>query len=229
MTNDAVKRWRRKQLGVTAGTTPDGVYGCWSKIKTGWRTLTFLSDLDGHTTGKYQWSRGTMARQGYTAAGNSEPAVDPRTKPGMEVSASSFSKLTAFGYPGCSITAPCTFSLPLFALNLPQAPVWKRNESLQEATPPPPPHGSLQKHLESIQRETDRVLKSWCGGTITERCRKERNVTGFTPTTQPNKSTGGSAVDSKHDEFSERWRWECPAVVKTAALQEIITVKVDPS
>lgn len=102
-------------------------------------------------------------------------------------------------------------------------------KAFRRPPPPPPPHGSLQKHLESIQRETDRVLKSWCGGTITERCREERNVTGFTPTTQPNKSTGGSAVDSKHDEFSERWRWECPAVVKTAALQEIITVKVDPS
>lgn len=204
------------------GNTPAGVYGCWSKIKTGWRRLMFLSELD---TGKYQWSRGIVAQQGYTAAGNSEPA-DPRTKAGVEVSASRCSKLTAFGSPGCSITAPCTFSLPLFALNLPQAPVWKRNESLQEATPP---HGSLQKHLESIQRETDRVLKSWCGGTITERCREERNVTGFTPTTQPNKSTGGSAVDSKHDDFSERWRRECPAVVKTAALQQIVAVKVDPN
>lgn len=45
----------------------------------------FLSELDRHTTGQYQWSRGTMAEQGYAAAGNSEPAVDPRTKPGMEV------------------------------------------------------------------------------------------------------------------------------------------------
>lgn len=78
---------------------------------------------------------------------------------------------------------------------------------------PPPPHGSLQKHLESIQRETDRVLKSWCGGTITERCREERNVTGFTPTTQPNTSTGGSAVDSQHDDFSERWRWRRNALL----------------
>lgn len=163
-----------------------------------------------------------MGKRDQGLAGNSEPAVDPRTKAGMAVSAFSCSKLAAFGYPGCSITVH-SLSSPLCTESSPSTCLeeeWKPSGGHPPS--PAPPHGSLQKHLESIQRETDRVLKSWCGGTTAERCREERNVTGFTPTTQPNKSTGGSAVDSKHDDFSERWRWECPAVGKTAAPQEVI-------
>lgn len=218
MNNDALKRWRRKQLGVTTGTPPDGVYGCWSKIKTGWRRLMFLSELDRHTTGKYQWSRGTRAQQvTQNLLRIQEQNQGWRSLPSAAPSSQHLGILAVQSLHRAHSLFPSLHWI--FPKHLSE----RGMKAFRRPPPhPPTPHGSLQKHLESIQRETDRVLKSWCGGTITERCREERNVTGFTPTTQPNTSTGGSAVDSKHDGFSERWRRECPAVGKTAALQEII-------